>query len=104
MKLLTKELLKKLPKLGENEKEGRVNEKDVTAWVKLFTPDSSWTWWITEYDPETQKCFGFIQGLERELGEFNLKELEEVRGPLGLPIERDLHFDPTPLNKIMETD
>jgi hypothetical protein len=25
----------------------------------------------------------------------SLRELAEVRGPLGLPLERDLHFAPT---------
>ena len=30
-----------------------------------------------------------------ELGYVSLRELAEVRGPLGLPLERDLHFAPT---------
>ena len=29
-----------------------------------------------------------------------LSELEEVRGPLGLPIERDLYFKPKMLEEI----
>ena len=29
-----------------------------------------------------------------------LKELEEVRGPMGLPIERDLYFRPKTLEEI----
>jgi len=31
-----------------------------------------------------------------------LKELEEVRGLLGLPIERDLHFEPKTLKELQE--
>lgn len=28
-----------------------------------------------------------------ELGFVSMREIRELRGPLGLPIERDLHFD-----------
>jgi hypothetical protein len=41
-----------------------------------------------------------VDGFEKELGYFNLSELEEVTGPMGLPIERDLYFKPTPLEEI----
>ena len=96
MKLLTKELEKKLPQLGEND-EKSVPEEKVTAWVKLFTPDSNWTWWIAEYDPKTEDCYGLVEGLEKEFGYFNLKEIKKVNGPMGLPVERDRHFEPKPL-------
>ena len=29
-----------------------------------------------------------------ELGYVSIEEISGVRGPLGLPVERDLHFDP----------
>ena len=35
------------------------------------------------------KTYG-VDGFEKELGYFSLRELESARGPLGLPIERDL--------------
>ena len=75
------------------------NDKDPIAWLKFFTPDSSWTWLLTEYDPEQRLCFGLVIGHDRELGYFSLDELEEARGPMGLPIERDLYWQPTPLSK-----
>jgi hypothetical protein len=28
-----------------------------------------------------------------ELGFVSMREIRELRGPLGLPVERDLHFD-----------
>ncbi len=37
---------------------------------------------------------------ERELGYFSLRELESVRGALGLPIERDLYWRPKTLREI----
>ena len=93
MKLLTKEAAARLPPLGAQDGLGY----DAEAFLKLFTPDSSWTWYCVEFDPEQRLFFGLVLGMEQELGEFSLDELEAVRGPLGLPIERDLHFEPTPL-------
>ena len=58
------------------------------------------------YDTDKEKVdfifFGLVAGHEVELGYFALSELEEARGPLGLPIERDLHFEPTALTELME--
>ncbi len=86
MKLLTEELRRRLPALYSQE-----NTKDPTAHVKFFTPDSSWTWYATEFDGE-DTFFGLVRGHETELGYFSLEELSTTRGPLGLPIERDRHF------------
>ncbi|OHB59060.1 MAG: hypothetical protein A2Y12_18475 [Planctomycetes bacterium GWF2_42_9] len=52
------------------------------------------------YAREPLSAFGLVLGHERELGYFSLSELESCQGPLGLRIERDLHFAPTPLSKI----
>ena len=95
MKLLTKELMRKLPRLYSQESKGG----KAVALVKLFTPDSSWTWHIVEWDGE-DICFGLVDGMERELGYFSLKEIESVRGPLGLPVERDLYWEPKTLEEI----
>ncbi len=93
MKLLTKELRAKLPPLYSTEK-----DKDPTAVVKFFTPDSSWTWFATEFDGE-DRFFGLVDGFDKELGYFSLSELASARGPLGLPIERDRWFSPKPLSE-----
>lgn len=63
--------------------------------VKLFTPDAGATWLLTEIDPDDHDhAFGLCDlGLGMpELGWVSLQELATVRGRLGLPIERDLHF------------
>lgn len=44
--------------------------------------------------------FGNAIGLEAELGYFALSELESLRGPWGLPIERDLFFTPCKRSEI----
>lgn len=91
MKLLTEELRARLPALYSQE-----NESDPVVHAKFFTPDSNWTWWVTEGEPEGDdfRFFGYVQGFENEWGYFLLSELESAKGPLGLPIERDLHFQP----------
>lgn len=94
MKLMTKELLKKLPALYATE-----NAEDPMVICKFFTPWSNWTWYATEFDGK-DIFFGWVVGHEKELGYFSLNELAGVRGPWGLTIERDLYFDPQPLSKV----
>ena len=96
MKLLPKSLEAKLPPLYSQDGLG----DEAIIHVKFFTPDSHWTWYATEYDPITKVFFGLVHGFERELGYFRLDDLEKARGPLGLPIERDIYFEPTPLKKL----
>lgn len=95
MKLLTHKIRKKLPPLYSQDGKGG----KAVVHVKFFTPDSSWTWYATEFDGE-DTFFGLVDGFEKELGYFSLKELESVRGSLGLPIERDLYWQPKTLQEI----
>lgn len=98
MKLLTKENLKNLPPLYSQEERGL----DAIAQVKYFTPWTSWTWYATEYSPDEGLFFGLVDGFEAELGYFSLEELQSVRGPFGLFIERDRYWQPRPLREIIE--
>lgn len=64
--------------------------------LKLFTPNAGATWLISECDPqEPDILYGLCDpGLgEPELGTVSLAEIEALRGPLGLPVERDLYFE-----------
>jgi len=65
--------------------------------VKLFTPDAQCTWLLTELNPADADLLWGLCDLGQgspELGYVSLAELKTVRGKLGLPIERDLHFHP----------
>jgi hypothetical protein len=95
MQLLTKEIREKLPPLGSQDGKGG----KTIARLKLFTPDSSWTWYATEFDGQDM-FFGLVEGQEKELGYFSLSELQNARGPMGLAIERDLHWTPKTLAEI----
>lgn len=83
-----------IPKLGET-----AEQSDPILHIKWFTPTSNWTWWIAEYDPVSRICYGLVHGLEREWGTFSLDEIRHIRGPLGLPVERDLYFRPAPASQ-----
>jgi hypothetical protein len=97
MELLDEETRVKLPPLYSQEDKG----EEAIAHVKFFTPAGSWTWYASEFDGE-DLLFGLVAGFELEYGYFSLSELEEVRGPMGLPIERDLYYKPKTLRKIKE--
>ena len=96
MKLLSAETRQRLPRLYSQEK-----TRDPIVHVKFFTPDSNWTWLVTEGEPDGDdfRFFGYVIGHEKEWGYFVLSELENARGPLGLKIERDLYFKPQPFTQ-----
>jgi hypothetical protein len=89
MKLLTKDIR---TKLLANSK-ARPKASEVRPVLKLFNPCGAATWLFTEMDED-----GILYGLcdlgmgEPELGYASLAEIESVRLPFGLKIERDLHF------------
>lgn len=100
MKLLTQSIRERLLQNGRIRSEYAERgdaEPDFLPVVKLFTPDAGCTWLLTELDPDDPDiAFGlFDLGMGfPELGSVSIAELESVRGKLGLPIERDLHFTP----------
>ncbi len=71
------------------------DEFDPKPVLKLFTPDGQATWLLTEIDPDDEDlAFGLCDlgmGLP-EIGWVRLSELAALRGPMGLPIERDEWF------------
>lgn len=104
MKLLTKEIRKNLPKLYSQDGKG---DKAIVH-VKFFTPWSFWTWYVTEGEPVLDEdgneidfeFFGWVEGLENEYGYFTMNQIQSVRGPGGLRIERDKFFVPKPIKEI----
>ncbi len=114
--LLDAETWKKLPPLRGQE---HLLLKALVQ-VKFFTPDAQWTWYaseataqlvddtyvpLQEISPDDPRIvdvifFGLVNGYELELGYFTLEELAVIRGPLGLPVERDLYFQPKTLAEL----
>lgn len=101
MSLLTDDIRERLLQNGrltaEYQRKGEAEPNFIPV-VKLFTPDANCTWLLTELDPEEPDiAFGLCDlGMGcPELGSVRISEIESVRGALGLPVERDLHFSPT---------
>ena len=100
MKLLTEEQRSKLLENGRAQRQARASDQfiDFEPVVKLFTPADDAAWLLTELSPNDPNiAFGLCDlgvGFP-EIGYVSLSELEALRGPFGLPVERDLHFKAT---------
>lgn len=98
MKLLTKAIENKLPKLYETED---IPTEEKVAQVKFFCITNGWTWYGVEYDPNEKLFFGLVEGYETEWGYFSLEEFEEINASKFIPIiERDLYFEPTKIKDL----
>lgn len=98
MKLLTKELLERFNQIGRQEE-----VKDPLVVAKFFNPTGAGTWYATEYEPESKMFFGYVSifgDWNDEWGYFSLEELESLKGPFGLGVERDLYFVSKPFSQI----
>lgn len=96
MTLIPQALLHTIPDLYATEE-----NPDPICHVKLFLPSTQWTWYVTELSKEDYNlCFGYVIGLESELGYFSLEELEGLQSSLCISVERDESFQPTPLSVI----
>ncbi len=99
-KLIPQTLLSDVPDLYETE--GSTNP---LCHIKLFTPDSNWNWYIIEFSKaDANTCYGYVQGLDSELGYFTLEELASIHGPLGLAIERDTSFTPIHFTQVKKDE
>ena len=119
MKLMTKDVLRKIPPLNERE-----DTPDPLVVCTFFMPDGAWTWFViegstreregcgwginchhkplSEYDPGRGDVlfFGYVDGAFPEFGFFTLSEREAIRGQFGFPVERDRFFTPCKLSEI----
>ena len=98
MKLLTKKPAAQLQRNARQRAAALaqcIPEPDPLPVVRFFSPLGSASWLATELDED-----GILFGLADlgfgcpELGRFALFELEAIRLPLGLGIERDIVFEP----------
>ena len=95
MELLTDELKKQAE---DQYPKGSDFDQDIVA--KFFTPWAPWTWYLMNKKPGEDYCWGIVEGHAIEAGSFTLSELEEIAGPYGLEIQRDLSFVPLKANDL----
>ena len=102
MKLLTKELEQRFQSVGKQE-----DVEDPIVVARYFNPTGGQTWYATEYDPTDRVFFGYVSlfnDYNNEWGSFSLDELESIRLPLGLGIERDLYCGEMTLSEAKKRD
>jgi|LGVE01.1.fsa_nt_gb hypothetical protein len=95
--LLPLHVRKKLPKIYSQE-----NTKNPIVYLKLFSPYSRYTLYVTEFDGK-DTLFGYVTGSNNnEWGYASFNKLATAAQG-GLPlIERDMHFSPKKFNSIIQ--
>lgn len=113
MKLFTKEIqteAKKFPLYSQENKGDKA-----MVWAKYFMPTGRYTAYVTEMTIEALHEFKGKQAVEGsafgyclspfgsdcdEWGYFDLNEWNEVKGPMGLGIERDMYWTPMTVGEL----
>jgi len=100
MKLITPSIKTKLEKnWTEVVAKYEAGDSDINETIvcKLFNPCGAATWLLTQLDPDDGDIMYGLADLGFgcvEYGSISLSELQALKLPMGLTIERDLHFDP----------
>ena len=92
LNLLTKEIIEAFKKHPLLSQDGKGLEAHVL--VKYFNPCGSGTWLITEAEKQEDgdwRLFGYCHLWDWEWDYVMLSELEQLRLPFGLTVERDLY-------------
>jgi hypothetical protein len=79
---------------------------DTLVFAKLFMPDADWYLWISEYDAREQRvlCYAILNS-DVQMAEWGwqwVDDLQEVRGRMNLPMERDTSFTLKPLHEALD--
>jgi hypothetical protein len=104
-KMITDDIIKSLPPLYSTE---AIAGMDKTAVLKFFFPAGRATYYVVEGERQDGDVlfFGYVVSPLGpdcdEWGYFTLNQLKEVVGPMGLRIERDIHFLPTKMSELIK--
>lgn len=93
MELLTKEIIERFKKYPLYSQDGK--GEDSVVLVKYFNPCGAGTWLITEAEQQEDGnwlLFGYCHIFEWEYGYVMLSDLQNLKLPFGLTIERDLYI------------
>jgi hypothetical protein len=90
MPLLDDQLRARLPRRYSQEAE----DNEPMIYAKFFLPGTYTAWYVMEGETEGGDFlfYGFVSQPENKFAEFWLSGLEELRGPRGQRVERDLSF------------
>ena len=103
---MTKEIEKMLEKYPLYSQDGK--GEDAVVVCKFFAPIGSWTWYVLEGEKKEDGDWMFfgivVNEFCTEMGYFTLKDLESIRLPLSLTIERDMYLGPCTVKELNLTD
>ena len=94
--LITKAILNKIPALYAQEGRG----EDAIVYLKMYL--GSFTWFFTEFNPETGILFGKTFSHMCPDGEYGYTQIEELQELLArgmFAVERDASWTPKPLKE-----
>ena len=94
MQLMTKELQAEFKKMGRQEHE---NADDTIILAHFFNPTGGGDWFISEYNEEEETIYGYASLFNdhcNEWGYTSLDELQNMRLPFELGIERERSWTP----------
>ena len=99
--LLTPVLRRRFAELGPQDYGDEA--KEIIA-AHYFLPGTGWDWYAIAYDEDggVPQLFCLVRGQEIELGYVALAELETVRSPLGLVVERDEDWEECTLAELWQ--
>ena len=92
---MTKEIKDKAQKQFDD---GSDMEQMVVA--KFFDAMGDWKWFLMNKKKDDSYCWGIVKGFEVEMGSFSIDELESIKLPFGLGIERDTLFEPMKASEV----
>lgn len=106
MKLFTKEILNKLEKITPSNWEKEI--WDMVVGCKIFNPMGWETWYITQIDEEEKGIvYGYASLTNDECNEFgsiSIEELESIKLPFWMTLERDLYSKMGTVKEMCESD
>lgn len=108
MKLMTAEIAEQLPPYAVIFQDDEWLGPNTIVVARFFAPVGPATWYVVAGSPDSERhsrydddflCYGYatLDGENWDWGTISIKELEEVRLPFGLHVERDLFFRPSSL-------
>lgn len=102
MKLVTKQIEKRLEKYPLYSQDGKGNNATIVC--KFFL--ASHTWYVLESEKQPDGDYMFYgivsNGYIQERGYFTLSQLESLRYMRYLKVERDMYFDPIKISDCKE--
>lgn len=100
--------LRELPQFSwfaDDEDETEFDLSNPLAQLRLYDERDQWEWYIFAYDAAEDLVLGVVYGLERDIGTFSLRELEEKNQRAGYEkIKWDSNFIPKNIRLINDED